>query len=303
MTGTGWKRTLAGAAAALAVVLLAMPAAEAAGTPAGTVISNQATVTYEDANANSLTQLSNVVTTTVSQVAAVVVAPDNSSAADPGDVVAYAHQVTNNGNGPDTIDLTASSSQGWTVALYLDVNGDGLFDPGDTLLADSDGDGTPDTGSLAADASVDVIVTVTVPAGAANGVSDVTTVTGAASFDNGATTDSALDTTTVTSPALAVVKSVSPAGDQPPGTVLTYTIVMSNNGSATANNVVMTDPIPPNTTYVAGSITVDGAARTDAADADSADYNVTNAGQVTVNVGALAAGGASSTVTFSVRID
>lgn len=39
------------------------------------------------------------------------------------------------------------------------------------------------------------------------------------------------------------------------GDTLTYTIVMTNFGNATANNVVLTDPIPAGTTYVAGSVT------------------------------------------------
>lgn len=39
------------------------------------------------------------------------------------------------------------------------------------------------------------------------------------------------------------------------GDTLTYTIVLSNNGNVAANNVVITDPIPAGTTYVAGSLT------------------------------------------------
>src|SRR6185436_5777172 len=69
----------------------------ATGTPAGTTISNQATVNYADNNGNPLTTLSNIVTTTVSQVATVTVDPDRSSNATPGDVIYYAHDVTNGG--------------------------------------------------------------------------------------------------------------------------------------------------------------------------------------------------------------
>lgn len=36
---------------------------------------------------------------------------------------------------------------------------------------------------------------------------------------------------------------------------LTYTVVMTNSGNAAANNVVLIDPIPVGTTYVAGSVT------------------------------------------------
>jgi uncharacterized repeat protein (TIGR01451 family) len=289
---------------ALGVLAAAAGTALAVGTPAGTAITNQATVTYKDSNGNDLTALSNIVTTTVSQVASVDVSPDNSSSATPGDVLTYAHVVSNLGNGPDTIDLTATSSQGWTVEIYRDVNGNGTYESGtDTLLTDSvaDGDGVPDTGLLAADGTFRILIRVTVPAGASDGTVDVTTVTGTSSFNVGVS-ESATDTTTIAAPALGAVKSVAPAGNQPPGTALTYTVVVTNNGAAAANTVVMTDPIPANTTYVPGSITYNGAGRTDASDGDNADFGVSTANTVTVDVGGLAAG-ASVTITFQVTIN
>jgi len=291
------------ALAALSVVLLSASPALAVGTPAGTTITNQATVDYQDANGNPLQTLSNVVSTTVSQVAGVAVTPNAAQAADPGDTVPYLHTVENTGNGTDTIDVTTSSSQGWTVSLYLD-DGDGVFEPGtdDLALADSDTDGTPDSGALAADTSVNIWVSVDVPAGAANGTVDTTTVTGTSSF-NTSVSDSATDTTTVAAPSLSVVKSVSPSGSQPPGTTLTYTVVITNNGAAGASAVVMSDPVPANTTYVAGSITQDAAAKTDVGGDDNADWNATAANTVTVDIGTLAGSGGSTTITFQVTID
>jgi uncharacterized repeat protein (TIGR01451 family) len=285
-----------------AFVVLGTSQALALGTPAGTNITNQATVDYEDANGNPLQALSNVVTTTVSQIGGVDVSPNNASSANPGDTVPYLHTVTNSGNGGDTIDLTTSSSQGWTVNLYVD-DGDGVFEPGtdDLPPTDSDADTTPDTGALAADGTIDIWAAVDVPAGAANGAVDTTTVTGTSSFDTNVS-DSATDTTTINAPNLSVVKSVSPAGNQPPGTTLTYSIVVTNNGAATANLVVLTDPIPANTTYVVGSIVQDLINRTDAGGDDNADYNVTNANTVTVDIGSLAST-ASTTITFQVTIN
>jgi uncharacterized repeat protein (TIGR01451 family) len=282
---------------------LAATHAWAVGTPAGTVISSQATATYEDASGNPLTALSNTVTTTVSQVGAVSVAPDNSTgAANPSDVIYYGHIVTNAGNGTDTIDLTASSSLGWAVALFRDVNNNGTYEGGtDVALTDTDSDGTLDSGALTYDATMRILVRVTVPANAADGASDVVTVTGTSSFNTSAT-DTATDTTTVAAPVLSVAKSVSPTGTQPPGTQLTYMMIVSNGGSGSATNVVLTDPVPTNTTYVASSIQRDSAGRTDAADGDDADFDVTNPGRVTVNIGSLAAG-ASTTIEFSVTID
>ncbi len=297
-----FSRIFRTALVALGIGMLAASPALALGTPAGTTITNQATVDYQDANGNPLQALSNIVSTTVSQVAGVSVTPDNSLTADPGDTVPYLHVVENTGNGPDTIDVTASSSQGWTTTLYAD-DGDGVFEPGvdDLALPDTDTDGTPDTGVLANDTSTQIWVAVDVPAGTIDGTVDTTTVTGTSSFNTGVQ-DTATDTTTVTSPDLGVTKSVAPAGAQPPGTTLTYTIVVANNGATDAVSVVLTDPVPANTTYVAGSITEDGNPRTDVGGDDSADYNVTNPNTVTVDIGTLAAA-ASTTITFQVTIN
>ena len=293
---------------ALAMTVLAVPS-WAVGTRAGTNITNTARVDFRDVNGNALFQLSNTVSTTVSQVGGVVVDPNNGPVTlDPGDVFYFPHVVTNAGNFDDYINLTAVSAGGWPVTIYRDVNGDGVYQPAlDIPLLDSagDADAIPDSGLLSDSgpgSSMRILVAVTVPAGTADGAGDVTTVTGTSVFDP-TKTDTATDTINVTSPNVSVVKSVAPLGPQPPGTILTYTIVVTNNGSAAASTVVLTDPIPANTTYQAGTITYNAAARTDGGDADNADYNATNPGQITVAIGALAASGGTATVTFQVRIN
>lgn len=278
----------------------------AIGTRATTAITNTAHVTFTDANGNPLSQNSNTVTTIVSQVGGVDVAPNNGPITlAPGTTHYFAHTVTNTGNFDDYANLTAASAGAWPVTIYRDVNNNGTYEAGtDTLLADSagDADATPDSGLLANDGFMHILVAITVPAGTADGTGDVTTVTGVSVFDN-ARTDIATDTINVTAPNVAVVKSVAPVGPQPPGTLLTYTVVVTNNGTGAANTVVLTDPIPANTTYQAGSITINAAARTDGADADNADYNVTNPGFVTVTIGSLPGAGGTSTVTFQVHIN
>jgi uncharacterized repeat protein (TIGR01451 family) len=278
----------------------------AIGTRATTSITNTARVDFRDVNGNALFQNSNTVTTVVSQVGGVDVAPNNGPITlNPGDTHYFPHTVTNTGNFDDYANLTAASAGGWTVAIYRDVNGNGTYEAGtDTLLTDSAGDAdtTPDSGLLANDGFMHILVAVTVPPGTADGTADVTTVTGTSVFDN-TKIDTATDTINIAAPNVAVVKSVAPVGPQPPGTVLTYTVVVTNSGTGPANTVVLTDPIPANTTYQAGTITYNAAARTDGGGDDNADFNVTNAGQVTVAIGVLAAGGGTATVTFQVRID
>lgn len=58
------------------------------------------------------------------------------------------------------------------------------------------------------------------------------------------------------------------------GSVLTYRIAATLSGAGTAGNLRITDPLPVGTTYVPGSIAVNGLARSDAADADNAEYIV-----------------------------
>ena len=289
------------AAMALGLALAGAPVIFAVGTPAGTSITNQATVTYTDINGNPLSVASNVVSTIVSQVASVTVAPDRAASANPGDTVFYAHTVTNGSNGSDTIDLTAVSSNGWATALFRDNNGNGAFDVGDTPLTDTDGDTVLDTGLLARDTSVSILAAVTVPPGTPSATVDSLVVTGTSTF-NAAVSDVATDTTTVQAPDVTVLKSVAPPGPQAPGTTLTYTVVVTNNGTGDANGVQLVDNIPANTTYVAGSITLNAVGKTDIADADQADHNVTNAGAITVNVGTLIPT-STGTVTFQVVIN
>lgn len=283
------------------VALVSTVPALALGTPAGTNITNTATVKYKDVNGNNLTATSNTVSTIVSQVAAVDISPNNSATASPGDVVSYPHTITNNGNGSDTIDLSFVSSQGWTVQVFADTNGNGVVDVGESLLTDTDSDSTPDTGSLAANGTFKIVVRVTVPGGAADATVDMTTLTATSSF-NTSVSDTATDTTTVSAPTLTVVKSVSPTGNQPPGTVLTYSMLVTNGGSGAASAVVLTDAIPTNTTYVPGSITQDTVSKTDGVDGDNADQNGTTPGAVTVTIGTLASS-ASTTITFQVTIN
>lgn len=289
---------------AFAGAVLATPS-WAIGTRATTSITNTARVDFTDANGNALFQNSNTVTTVVSQVGGVDLDPNNGPVTlSPGTTYYFAHTVTNTGNYDDYVNITAASAGGWTVAIYRDVNGNGTYQAGtDTLLTDSagDADATPDSGLLANDGVMRILVAVTVPAGTADGTSDVTTVTGISVFDN-ARVDTVTDTINVTAPNVSVVKSVAPVGNQPPGTVLTYTVVVTNNGTGPANAVVLTDPIPANTTYQTGTIVFNGTPRTDLADGspDDADFNGT---QITVNVGTLAAGGGTATVSFQVVIN
>ena len=85
------------------------------------------------------------------------------------------------------------------------------------------------------------------------------------------------------------------------GAVLTYQIVATLSGTGTATSLMITDPLPANTAYVPGSIAVDGIAKTDAADADNAQF-ITATQTVSVSLGNVAAP-ANNVITFRATIN
>ena len=71
-----------------------------------------------------------------------------------------------------------------------------------------------------------------------------------------------------------------------PGDTVTYQILVNVTGVGVANNLLVSDPIPANLTYSPASITVNAAARSDAADADNASFS---ANTINVNFGNVVA--------------
>ncbi len=177
----------------------------------------------------------------------------------------HAHTVTNTGDVADEVVVSATSDQGYTVTVYRDTDADGTLDDDDPALA------API--DLAPGASAALLVAVSVPQGTPGGTRDVTTVT-ATSLGDPAVSVAVEDVTRVMAPALVITKEVAPGVAVAPDSELTFTIVVTNDGNASATDLVVTDPTPAGTTYVPGSVTVDGAPVADAAgDAGDLDTN------------------------------
>ena len=116
-----------------------------------------------------------------------------------------------------------------------------------------------------------------------------------------------------------VVNLTHPDGPTRAGDRLRYTVRFANEGLEAATNFVATDKVPPNTTYVAGSLRIPSAASTTGAPTDIAgdDQGEFDAPQNTVRVflgsgagaaqgGTLAAAGSpgdSGEISFEVRVD
>src|SRR5437870_3246105 len=73
--------------------------------------------------------------------------------------------------------------------------------------------------------------------------------------------------------------TATPDGKAEPGQTITYTVTISNTGTAAATGVTFTDTIDPNTTLVGGSITTQPIASADT-------YNVIGNVRIQVPVGA-----------------
>jgi len=308
---------------------LALPVqAQAAGTRAGSTISNTASASF-DTGAGSTTVDSNRVDLLVDELLDVTV--DSSNPAEvpttpgaTGQVLTFS--VTNNGNGVEAFGLTTIANAGGDnydpviTQIYLD-NGDGLFDSGtDTLYAAGANDP-----SLDPDQGITVFVLATTPgtvvdgnrgivslvaaaktgtgtpgtsfAGEGEGGGDaVVGSTGADGQDAGTFLVSAATVTLVKS---AVITNTLNTADPIPGATITYTIVATVAGSGSVSGLAITDDIPADTSYVPASIKLGGSALSDAADADAGDYNGT---RINVALGTVA-GGQTRTVTFQTMID
>jgi uncharacterized repeat protein (TIGR01451 family) len=223
-----------------------------------------------------------------------------------------------------TNDFSATGLQ-----VFADSNANGVYDPGvDTATSIS---------TLASGSSQNVFIVADIPVTALNGQQSVVSLTATAvtpttmaalSPTPGPDTagvdvlfadtagvavgdiasdakHSAYDAYLVSSVNVSVTKTVvsvlDPNGTAQlvPGAVMTYQIAVALTGAGTATNLVITDPMPAETTYVPGSIIVAGLAKTDAADADNAQFS---ANTVTVSLGNVAAP-ANFVITFRATIN
>ncbi len=103
---------------------------------------------------------------------------------------------------------------------------------------------------------------------------------------------------TVTSrPIATCTKSVNKS-TAVPGDTLVYTLTYQNIGTDAATFLVVSDAVPVQTDYVPNSVTLNGAPKTDAADADQVTVTGSN---ISVTVGTVPVGG-SGTITFRARV-
>lgn len=174
---------------AAATLLAAANASAATPTAAGTLITNQASATYNDATGTK-TVKSNIVTTTVQQVASLTINNGSAKSGAAGTKVVFAHSVTNTGNGPDSFTLSQTNTGALnftSVEFFLDEDGNGAADNATPITV---------TPQLAAGGSYRFVAVATLASGAATGNTNTLTVKATSGF-NGTVNATSTDIATV----------------------------------------------------------------------------------------------------------
>jgi trimeric autotransporter adhesin len=247
----------------------------------------------------------------------VTLTPNGTQQTLPGGAVTYVHTLRNGGNATEAISFAAgflTDSQlaaGWTSTAYLDSNGNGTLEVGtDALIT------TATTLSLAANATQTVFVRVFAPGSAtASSPADVTTLT--ATYNAGASTVSANDTTSVTNGLLLsktqvagtcgaallagpfTSSAITASAATQPGKCVAYQITATNTAATPITSVVLSDLVPANTTLASTSCAAPAATASAVVGGVTAEGAT---GAVTATLASLVPT-ASFQLTFCVRIN
>ncbi len=263
------------ASGASATITLNVTAADSA---RGT-ITNTATVVGNETETNTANNQDTEPTTIIPVVDLAIAKADSVDPAEAGGALTYTLTVTNNGpstaTGVMVTDLLPSE-----VSFVSAVASQGS-------VSESGGNVSADLGTLLSGATATVTLNVTISDSALGVITNTASVTGNETETN-TSNNSATEPTTVTPVVDVQVTKVDDVDPVNAGGVVTYTLLVRNNGPSTATGVIVTDTLPAGVTYRSSS---------------STQGSVTSSnGVVTANVGTLA-NGAQATILLAVDID
>ena len=334
----------------LLVLFFNSTAVHAVGTPVGTQITNQVTVDFTiNGNTGSTSDSTEFFVQEIIDVNVGWQDASNVLVLSPDVQQVLTYLVTNTGNGEETFSLTVNSTPAITddfdplnANIYLDSNGNGIFDGTATEVAYIPGVNDLQLDANAVDSQTVFVLSDIPPSliidqtgvieliansttSGAAGTAPGTVLVGAGDIAGGIPTDAVVGLTqaSVSVPGtyqidqgidINVVKSAqviddtaaggtctTPPCTPAPGATIRYTLAVSAQGGiSTAENVVITDPIPADTTYKSGSIELDGVPLTDSS--TDTDAGFISADVVTVNLGDLNDAD-SHLITFDVTIN
>ncbi len=221
--------------------------ARVAATSAGLILTNTATaLTSGMGDTNAANDSASVLLTVLGADLGVTKTPDN-TAPYPGSNVVYTIVLTN--IGPSTangITLTERLTNGLTYVSHSTTSGS--YDNVSGIWT---------VGTLNAGGAAYLYITASVYTGSINTlITNKTTITTTDAADGNAANNTGTAVIAVSS--LRIQKASSVVGSVLPGSNITYTIVVTNAGSLAHTNVVVSDPLPTGTTYVANSTRVTG---------------------------------------------
>ncbi|MBL8512131.1 MAG: carboxypeptidase regulatory-like domain-containing protein, partial [Betaproteobacteria bacterium] len=215
----------------------------AAGIATDSILKNTGTYTYTNSQKIAIGNRStNTVDFRITGADSVTLKGETITTAEPGSVVTFQNVLTNTSTRADTFDITLSGStfpSGTTLRLYKP--------DGTTLLADTDGNGIPDTGLVAAGASYTIIVKATLPAGIVGGPYKVRK--NAQSVTNPLVRAADDDILTTVARVCRVTMEPDNTGQVAPGGSIVYSHALTNVGGCEENITFPTDFL---TTSVAG---------------------------------------------------
>lgn len=169
----------------------------------------------------------------VNAVRAISLTPSGINQVEAGGTVSYPHTLSNTGNSTETVELTATNSQpGWNNTVMIDTDGDGTPDTEignltagtitvlqpdgttvDITVTDTDGDGNPEL-ELPQNSDIPLVATILAPTTASAGEVDTLSIT-ATNVDGSGSGPSAtaMDQTSVINGQVRLTKTVAVDGD------------------------------------------------------------------------------------------
>lgn len=253
--------------------------------PATGTINNIASATFTSGAFSGISNSNTLITPAFNAVPSINKSA-NTSNATVGDTVTYTFLVGNSGNYPEQVTLTDNIPSG-TSLVPNSILVNGVPQPGAEPTTGINA-GTVNPGETRTVVFSVVVNSLPSPQQIVNQgtASAAFTLPDGRTFTRTAASNTL--TIPVSAPNVSVLKS-TPSTALTVGDTITYTSVVTNNGIAAVSNVLFTDAIPTGSSFVPGSVIIDGTARP-------------GANPATGTIIGTIAPGASITITFSVSV-
>ncbi len=259
-------------------------------TGANTIISNFAEGHYEDENGESYETVSMSVEITVQAVSSLVVTPNEntpSTVVAPNETITREFEVCNTSNDNDSYTITAASvnSPAQITGLFYDVDGNGLISSSDIQISLN----VPLLKIVASGSCIKILVRIDTNDISPNenlkvdltARSNNTSAVNEAAEDSGTIINSggkSANFTDPSDPTLIPLKLVQNEASYVSGKnePLEYLVTFRNSGDVDARNVIITDELPDELTYLENTLKLNDKALTDAADSDEGEFSGKN---------------------------